>query len=170
MATRSLPGIAARRIATTGWCDVLAFLAKNPLASGLGIVAALLAILLGVQTVRLAWSERETVAAERAVDAEKLRHANFLTDLANESLKVERAAKAKSDAGIKELAEEVRSVGLVATQAKTEIRLVPASNGGPCDRDPAYLSMLNGVSATLAAGSAGRDKGQAGRGTAAKVR
>lgn len=142
---------------------MLAFLAKNPLASGLGITAALLAVLLGVQTVRLAWSER-------AVDAEKLRHANFLTDLATESLRVEREAKAKSDAGIKELAEEVRSVGLVATQAKTEIRLVPASNGGPCDRDPAYLSMLNGVSETLAAGSAGRDKGQAGPGTAAKVR
>lgn len=149
---------------------MIAFLARNPLASGLGIVAALLAVLLGVQTVRLAWSERETAAAERAVDAEKLQHANFLASLANESLRVEREAKARSDAGIKELAEEVRSVGLVATQAKTEIRLVPASNGGPCDRDPAYLSMLNGVSAILAAGSAGRDKGQAGPGTAAKVR
>lgn len=149
---------------------MIAFLARNPLASGLGIVAALLAVLLGAQTMRLAVAEKETAAAERAVDAEKLRHANFLTSLANESLRVEREAKARSDAGIKELAEEVRSVGLVATQAKTEIRLVPASNGGPCDRDPAYLSMLNGVSATLAAGSAGRDKGQAGPGTAAKVR
>lgn len=149
---------------------MIAFLARNPLASGLGLAAALLAVLLGLQTVRLAWSERETAAAERAVDAEKLRHANFLTALATESLRVEREAKAKSDAGIKELAEEVRSVGLVATQAKTEIRLVPASNGGPCDRDPAYLSMLNGVSATLAAGGAGRDKGQAGPGAAAKVR
>jgi len=149
---------------------VLAFLARNPLASGLGLFAALLAVLLGVQTMRLAWSERETAKAERAVDAEKLQHANFLTNLANESLRVEREAKARSDAGIKELAEEVRSVGLVATQAKTEIRLVPASNGGPCDRDPAYLSMVNGVSAILAAGSASRDKGQAGPGTAAKVR
>lgn len=142
---------------------MIAFLARNPLASGLGIAAALLAVLLGVQTVRLAVAEKETAAAE-------LRHANFKTELAEKSLEVERAAKAKSDAGIKELAEEVRSVGLVATQAKTEIRLVPASNGGPCDRDPAYLSMLNGVSATLAAGGAGRDKGQAGAGTAAKVR
>lgn len=149
---------------------MLSFLARNPLASGLGIAAALLAVLLGVQTVRLAWSERETAKAERAVDTEKLRHANFKTELATESLRVEREAKARSDAGIKELAEEVRSVGLVATQAKTEIRLVPASNGGPCDRDPAYLSMLNGVSATLAAGGAGRDRGQAGAGTAAKVR
>ena len=142
---------------------MLAFLAKNPLASGLGIAAALLAILLGLQTVRLAIAEKETAAAE-------LRHADFKTALATESLRVEREAKARSDAGIKELAEEVRSVGLVATQAKTEIRLVPASNGGPCDRDPAYLSMLNGVSATLAAGGPGRDKGQAGAGTVAKVR
>lgn len=149
---------------------MIAFLARNPLASGLGLAAVLLAVLLGLQTVRLAWSERETAAAERAVADEKLKHEQFKTALATESLRVEREAKAKSDAGIKELAEEVRSVGLVATQAKTEIRLVPASNGGPCDRDPAYLSMLNGVSATLAAGSAGRDKGQAGAGTAAKVR
>ena len=141
----------------------LAFLARNPLASGLGIAAVVLAILLGVQTVRLAVAEKETAAAE-------LRHANFKTELATESLRVEREAKARSDAGIRELAEEVRSVGLVATQAKTEIRLVPASNGGPCDRDPAYLSALNGVSAILAAGSAGRDKGPAGPGTAAKVR
>lgn len=142
---------------------MLAFLAKNPLAGGLGIAAAVLAVLLGVQTMRLAIAEKETAAAE-------LRHANFKTELATESLRVEREAKARSDAGIKELAEEVRSVGLVATQAKTEIRLVPASNGGPCDRDPAYLSMLNGVSAILAAGGAGRDKGQAGAGAAAKVR
>lgn len=149
---------------------MIAFLAKNPLASGLGIAAALLAVLLGVQSVRLAWSERETFAAEKETAAEKLKHEQFKTALATESLRVEREAKARSDAGIKELAEEVRSVGLVATQAKTEIRLVPASNGGPCDRDPAYLSMLNGVSATLAAGGAGRDRGPAGPGAAAKVR
>ena len=149
---------------------MFAFFAKNPLAIGFGVTAGILAILLGVQTVRLAWSEKETAAAERAVDAEKLKHEQFKTALATESLRVEREAKARSDAGIKELAEEVRTVGLVATQAKTEIRLVPASNGGPCDRDPAYVSMLNGVSAILAAGSAGRDKGQAGPGAAAKVR
>lgn len=142
---------------------LFALLAKNPLASGLGVAAVVLAVLLGVQTVRLAVAEKETAAAE-------LRHANFKTELATESLRVEREAKARSDDEIKKLAEEVRGVGLVATQAKTEIRLVPASNGGPCDRDPAYLSALNGVSAILAAGSAGRDKGPAGPGAAAKVR
>ncbi|MFN4017503.1 MAG: hypothetical protein ACK4JB_19340 [Reyranella sp.] len=142
---------------------MLAFLAKNPLASGLGIAAGVLAVLLGVQTVRLA-------IAEKDVAAEQLKHEQFKTALATESLRVEREAKARSDDKIKELAEEVRSVGLVATQAKTEIRLVPASNGGPCDRDPAYRSMLDGVSGILAAGSAGRDRGQAGPGTAAKVR
>lgn len=142
---------------------LFALLAKNPLASGLGVAAVVLAVLLGVQTVRLAVAEKETAAAE-------LRHANFKTELATESLRVEREAKARSDDEIKKLAEEVRGVGLVATQAKTEIRLVPASNGGPCDRDPAYLSMLNGVRDTLAAGSAGRDKGPAGPGAAAKVR
>lgn len=120
--------------------------------------------------MRLAWSERKTVAAERAVDAEKLKHEQFKTALATESLRVEPQAEAKSDAGSKQLAEVVLSVGLVATQAKTEIRLVRASNGGPCDRDPAYLSMLRGVSAILAAVGADRDNGQAWPGAAAKVR
>ncbi|WP_422036526.1 hypothetical protein [Reyranella sp.] len=149
---------------------MLALLAKNPLASGLGIGAGILALLLGLQTVRLAWSQGETAAAEKATAAAELALERFKTGVVTETLRVEREAKAKSDSKISELAEEVRSVGLVATQAKTEIRLVPASNGGPCDRDPAYLSMLNGVSATLAAGGAGRDKGQAGPGAAAKVR
>lgn len=132
---------------------MIAFLAKNPLAGGLGIASVVLAILLGVQTVRLAVSEKETAAAE-------LRHANFKTELATESLRVEREAKARSDAGIRELAEEVRSVGLVATQAKTEIRLVQ-SNGGPCRADPAWLAAVNGVRNTLAAGSPGGAAGQA---------
>lgn len=132
---------------------MIAFLARNPLASGLGIAAVVLAILLGVQTVRLA-------IAEKDIAAEQLKHEQFKTALATESLRVEREAKARSDAGIRELAEEVRSVGLVATQAKTEIRLVQ-SNGGPCRADPAWLAAVNGVRNTLAAGSAGGASGQA---------
>ena len=39
------------------------FLDGNPLASGLGITAKMLAILFDVQTVRLAWRVRETAVA-----------------------------------------------------------------------------------------------------------
>lgn len=116
-------------------------LAKNPLASGIGLVAVLLAFLLGVQTVRLAGSERETAAAELALE-------KFKTGVVTETLRLEREAKSKSDTKIDELASEMRSVGQVATQAKTEIRLVP-SNGGPCRADPAWLATVNGVRSIL---------------------
>lgn len=141
---------------------MIAFLARNPLASGLGILLLVVSIACGVQTLRLAWSQDE-------VHAEQLKHQSFLTALANESLRVEREAKAKSDKGIEELASEMRSVGLVATQAKTEIRLVQ-SNGGPCRADPAYVATISGVQRILAAGNPGGDQGKAGSWTAPKVR
>lgn len=123
---------------------MLAILARNPIATGLGALAALLGLLLGIQTVRLALAQNE-------VQAEKLAMADFKRQLAEETLRVEREAKATSDQKIKELAEEVRSVGLVASQAKTEVRVV-SSNGGPCDRDPAYLGGIRGAASVLEAG------------------
>ena len=126
---------------------MIAFLAKNPLASGLGITAGILAVLLGLQTVRLAWSEKETTAAELALE-------QYKTGVVTETLRLEREAKTKSDTKIDELATEMRSVGQVATQAKTEIRLVQ-SNGGPCRADPAWLATVNGVRSILAAPGSG---------------
>jgi hypothetical protein len=129
---------------------IAAWLLKNPLAG----LAALLAIVAGVQTLRLSW-------AQDGVHKEQLAFANFKTELAEETLRVERKAKDTSDTKIQELADEMRSVGLVATQAKTEIRLVQ-SNGGPCRADPAYLATLNGVRNILAApAGAGGGAGQA---------
>lgn len=130
-----------------------ALLAKNPLASGIGIVAVVLAALLGLQTVRLAWSEKETAAAELALE-------QYKTGVVTETLRLEREAKSKSDDKIAELATEMRSVGQVATQAKTEIRLVQ-SNGAPCRADPAWLATVNGVRSILAAPGGG-GAGQAG--------
>lgn len=126
---------------------MLAFLGKNPLASGLGIVAVILAALLGLQTVRLAWSEGEKAAADLALE-------KYKTGVVTETLRLEREAKTKSDDKIAELATEMRSVGQVATQAKTEIRLVQ-SNGGPCRADPAWLATVNGVRNILAAPGGG---------------
>lgn len=126
---------------------MITLLAKNPLASGLGIAAVVLAALLGLQTVRLAWSEKETAAAELALE-------QYKTGVVTETLRLEREAKTKSDAKIDELASEMRSVGQVATQAKTEIRLVQ-SNGGPCRADPAWLATVSGVRNILAAPGGG---------------
>jgi hypothetical protein len=123
---------------------VLAWLAKNPLASGLGIVAALAIAGAGVQSLRLAWSQEEVAEG-------RLEFANFKTKLAEAALEAERKAKARSDDSIRELTEEVRSVGLVASTAKTEIRLVQSS-GGPCRTDPAWLATVGGVRAILEAG------------------
>lgn len=123
---------------------MLALLAKNPLASSLGIVAALAIAGAGVQSLRLAWSQEEVAEG-------RLEFANFKTKLAEAALEAERKAKAKSDDSIRELTEEVRSVGLVASTAKTEIRLVQ-SNGGPCRTDPAWLATVGGVRAILEAG------------------
>jgi len=126
-----------------------AALLKNPLASGLGGLAAVLAIVAGVQTLRLAWSEAE-------VHREQLAFANFKTELANETLRLEREAKTRSDAAIVALTAEMRSVGQAATQVKTEIRLVQ-SDGGPCRTDPAYRAGLDGVRRVLRARGAGGD-------------
>ncbi|WP_439611520.1 hypothetical protein [Reyranella sp.] len=126
---------------------MIALLAKNPLASGLGFVSVILVALLGLQTMRLAWSEKETAAAALALE-------KYKTGVVTETLRLEREAKTKSDAKIDELALEMRSVGQVATQAKTEIRLVQ-SNGGPCRADPAWLATVNGVRNILAAPGSG---------------
>lgn len=130
-----------------------AFLLKNPLASGMGVLAIVAGLALGVQTVRLAWSHGEVQEA-------KLAFANFKTELAQESLRVEREAKDKSDKAIKELVDETRAIGLVASQAKTEVRLVQ-SNGGPCRVDPAYLAGIAGMQRVLSSAAGGGDKGKA---------
>lgn len=142
---------------------IAAFLARNPLASVLGIVALLASIGAGVQTVRLAWSQNETHAAELAF-------ADYKREAAEESLRVERDAKKRSDDRINELLTETRAIGQVAAQAKTEVRLVQ-SNGGPCAADPSYLAALRGVQSVLDAGAPAAGGGRpAGPGAAAKVR
>lgn len=123
------------------------WLLKNPLA-GLSIV---LALGLGLQTLRLSWSET-------ALAKEQLAFTDFKKDLAQKSLKVVQDAAKKSDEQITKLTDEVRSIGLVGQQAKTEIRYV-RSNGGPCGDDPVYRATVGGMQRVLDAGSAGGDKG-----------
>ena len=135
---------------------MLALLAKNPLASALGIVGALAIVAAGVQSLRLAWSQNEV--AQLLVD-----HADYKRKAAEQSLAAEREAKAKSDAGVAELVKETRAIGEIAQQAKTEVRFVQ-SNGGPCNADPAWLAALRGMQSILDAGKpAPGGAGQAGR-------
>lgn len=123
---------------------MIALLAKNPLASALGIVGALAIVAAGVQSLRLAWSQNEV--AQLLVD-----HADYKRKAAEQSLAAEREAKAKSDAGVAELVKETRAIGEIAQQAKTEVRFVQ-SNGGPCNADPAWLAALRGMQSILDAG------------------
>lgn len=142
---------------------IVAFLARNPLASGLGVLLLLVSIGAGVQTLRLAWAQNETHAAALAL-------ADYKRAAAEESLKTEREARKRSDDNINALLAETRAIGQVAAQAKTEVRLV-ASNGGPCAADPSYLAGLRGVQSVLDAGAPAAGGGRpAGPGAAAKVR
>lgn len=139
-----------------------AFLLKNPLASGMGVLCLVLGLACGLQTLRLAW-------AADALATEKLAFADFKTDLAVKSLKVVNDAAAKSAEQVEKLTQEVRTVGLIGAQAKTEIRYVQ-SNGGPCAADPVYRATVGSVQRILDAGNPGGDKGQAGGGAAPALR
>lgn len=140
-----------------------AFLLKNPLASILGVGAVLLAIALGVQTVRLAVRDTELAT-------EKLAFSDFKKDLAEQSVKVMEAAAKRSADQIKGLADDIKSASAVATETKTEIRYVQ-SNGGPCTADPAWRATVGGVQRILdTPRSAGGQGGQAGPKPASVVR
>lgn len=131
-----------------------AFLLKNPLASVLGLGAVLLAVALGVQSLRLAW-------AQSALAGEKLAFSDFKKDLAVKSLEVVQAAARKSAEQVDALTAEVRSIGAIGSQVKTEIRYVQ-SNGGPCVADPVWRTTVGSVQRILDAGGPGGDQGQAG--------
>lgn len=140
-----------------------AFLLKNPLASILGVGAIALAVLLGIQTLRLANRDAELAT-------EKLAFADFKKDLAEQSVKVMEAAAKKSADQIKQLADDLKTAGTVATETKTEIRYVQSS-GGPCTADPAWRATVGGVQRILdAPRGAGGQGGQAGPKPASVVR
>jgi hypothetical protein len=139
-----------------------ALLLKNPLASGLGILLLLISIALGVQTLRLAL-EQSALAKEQLV------FSDFKKDLAEKSLKVVQDAAAKSAEQVDKLTAEVRSIGAIGTQTKTEIRYVQ-SNGGPCVADPAWRATVGGVQRILDGGGPGGNQGKTGSGATPVVR
>jgi len=134
-----------------------AWILRNPLATGLGALCVVLGLLLGLQTLRVGWAETAQAKAEKALSDYKL-------EAAQKSLDVMIQAKTRSDEETKKLLDEVKQIGIVASQAKTEVRLVQ-SNGGPCDKDPAYLTGIAGAASVLNPGAkagtpAQRNQGQ----------
>lgn len=132
---------------------VLAFLARNPLASGLGILAALLAVGLGVQTLRLS-------NAHAALAAEQLAFSDFKKDLAVQTAAAERANAERSSRKAQQLADDFMAI--TATAAQVKEALDAARSSGACERDPKWRSTVGGVRA-VGQGSAGAAPGKADR-------
>lgn len=118
-------------------------------------VAGLLAIAVGVQTLRLANSQADLAG-------EKLAFSDFKAKLAAESARVEKEAadkSAKQAADLKDAIADARSIG---SQIITEVHYVQ-SNGGPCIADPKWRATVGGVQRILD-GNSGGDQGKAGSG------
>lgn len=129
---------------------------------GVGLVAALAIAGAGVQTIRLANTETD-LANEKAA------FSDFKKELAEESLRVVKAAAERSDEQIVKLNEQLADVSIVSAKAKTEIRYVQ-SNGGPCAADPVYRATVRGVRDILAARGPEGGNGKAQRGPSSVVR
>jgi hypothetical protein len=144
----------------------IAWFVKNPLAGGLALLCGLLTLGLGLQTLRLSWSQESLAESKQAFSDYKL-------EASQKSLNVMIQAKTRSDEETKKLLDEIKQVGIVASQAKTEVRLVQ-SNGGPCDKDPAYIAGVAGAASVLGANAKGspaqRNQGQTGRGAPTPLR
>ena len=134
---------------------VLAFLLKNPLASGLGILAALLGIVLGVQTVRLS-------IAQADVAKEKLAFSDFKKDLAEQTAKAERENAERSSRKAQQLADDFMAIQATAPEAKEALNV--AKSTGACERDPKWNATLGGMQRVLAPqGNSGAAPGKANR-------
>lgn len=147
-----------------------AFLLKNPLASIMGVGAIVLAILLGVQTFRLALQETATAKAEKATEAAKLEFADFKKDLAIATANAERDAARRSADEAKQLLEDFKNFRDLAVKP-TEI--ITNVKGDPnCDRDPRVPVIIDSVRNFLEAaqGNPGGGPGKAGPGATATVR
>lgn len=128
-----------------------AFLLKNPLASGLGILAVLLGIALGVQSFRLALEQS-------ALATEKLAFSDFKKDLAEQTAKAERENAARSATKAQQLADDFMTIQATASEVKEALNA--AKSTGACERDPKWRATVGGVRA-IGQGSAGPAPGKA---------
>ncbi|WP_020697415.1 hypothetical protein [Reyranella massiliensis] len=124
-----------------------ALLASNPLASTLGIVAAVSTIGLGVQTYRVSlWqtqaAKHEAATAKAVSDCEL-----FKREQATKVAEAERDAARRSEQEARRLLTDIREITSKGEQVREVIRYVQGN--AACDNDPRINAIVDGVSDIL---------------------
>lgn len=124
-----------------------ALLASNPLASTLGIVAAVSTIGLGVQTYRVSLWQTEAVKQEGLVKDEKAACEFFKREQATKVAEAERDAARRSEQEARRLLTDIREITSKGEQVREVIRYVQGN--AACDNDPRINAIVDGVSDIL---------------------
>lgn len=124
-----------------------AWLAANPLASTLGVVAAVSTIGLGVQTYRVSLWQTEAAKQEGLVASEKAACALFKQEQATKVAEAERDAARRSEQEARRLLNDIREITSKGEQVREVIRYVQGN--AACDNDPRVLAIVDGVSDIL---------------------
>ncbi len=124
-----------------------ALLASNPLASTLGIVAALSTIGFGVQTYRVSLWQTEAAKQEGLVEKEKATCELFKREQATKVAEAERDAARKSEQEARRLLIDIREITSKGEQVREVIRYVQGN--AACDNDPRINAIVDGVSDIL---------------------
>ena len=130
-----------------------AFLLKNPLASTLGIVAAVSTLGLGIQTYRVSLWQTEAARQEGRVASEKAACELFKREQATKVAEAERDAARKSEQEARRLLTDIRSIASKGEQVREVIRYVQGN--AACDNDPRIIAIVDGVSDILGPGRPG---------------
>jgi hypothetical protein len=124
-----------------------ALLASNPLASTLGVVAALSTIGLGVQTYRVSLWQTEAAKHEGLVKDEKAACELFKREQATKVAEAERDAARRSEQEARRLLTDIREITSKGEQVREVIRYVQGN--AACDNDPRINAIVDGVSDIL---------------------
>jgi len=134
---------------------------RNWLPISLGALLLGAGVYIGVLRIDNAGLERDVAVA-------KQEFSDFKTNLAVESLKVERDAAKKSEQEARQMLDDFRIYGTKAEQVKETIRYVQSDKD--CRNDPVVRSIVVGVRDILDAGDPGGDQGPTERRPPAEVR
>lgn len=129
------------------------WLAANPLASTLGIVAAVSTLGCGVQTYRVSLWQTESARQEGLVASEKAACELFKREQATKVAEAERDAARKSEQEARRLLIDIREIASKGEQVKEVIRYVQGN--AACDNDPRVNAIVDGVSDILGPGRPG---------------
>lgn len=144
-----------------------AWLAANPLASTLGIVAAVSMLGCGVQTYRVSLWQTESAKQEGLVASEKAACELFKREQATKVAEAERDAARKSEQEARRLLIDIREIASKGEQVREVIRYVQGN--AACDNDPRVVAIVDGVSDILGPGRPGAASAAPVGGTAATL-